>query len=306
MTLPTRILLLLAGLALACWLGADRADAKTYCIKKPWCAGTDIVHVDDLEEALKTAGSTATEDSIQLGPAVFTTTTGFKYDSGGIAGNHVKISGVDGTVLRTVADTTDSSGPTVLDLRGAGTSGSFVGFLRIRMPVTDEPLGATGLVVRDASAEDVDVETLAGEGKNVAAGVRLLAGGRIRIGEIDLVPGGDGIGIGASGPGTIIDDVEVSGGHAAIHAGPGAAGRVSRAKLDARGASTRGIDCHGCQFEVDDSIVRVDGTDIGINAASSLEDGHVDASHVTIVGVPPNAATAAAATSMNSGTRRCG
>jgi hypothetical protein len=284
--MPRSLPIALACAALAWLAGAGSAKAATYCVIKPSCTGT---HTGNFQDALDMAQASSNDaDTIELGPETFFTVAGFEYDSGGMPANHVKISGTPGkTVLRSVDPTLEPSSFSVLTLKGAGSAGSSVANLEVQVPGAEKPLGApSGIVLRDAAAEHVKVTALPGAASKLTAGIQLLEHSRVRFADV-VVPGHGGWAIAASGSANVIEDVAVAGGWTGIYLHGD--GQVARARVDARGGTNDGVVCSGCDYELDDTSIRVDGDDDGLSAMSG---GEIDASHVTIVGDPPNTATA--------------
>src|SRR3954469_20010799 len=87
--LPMKLAAALTSVMLAGLLSAGAADAATYCVKKPSCAGTDQ---PDPQTALTKAALSAQADRIEVGPGTFFSDKGFIYLGAG-AGNTVELVG---------------------------------------------------------------------------------------------------------------------------------------------------------------------------------------------------------------------
>jgi hypothetical protein len=299
MTITSRNIITVAAATLACAAALSSAgpvsdaDAATYCVADAACSG--ISTGGDLQQALDLAqASSRVADRVEIGPGRFVKQAGFHYDSGASAANGVTIEGVAGETVLATDD--GGAGGTVLALHGTGQDTSIVSGVGLELS-EDDVEKATGLRLEQASAEHVSVTSVSGAGPFGNAGIEAKHGARVRYADVQA-PEKAGAGIRATGSKVTIEDVEVSGGNHRIRFDAQGSGHVSRARIDARDAAFSGIACLGCpHLDIDNSSVWVGGTAHGLRAEAYAADStpDIDASHLTVVGTAPNAATGASA-----------
>ena len=98
----TRLAGALAALLIASAAAAARADAATFCVKKPGCSGTPV----GLGAALELAADADGDDRVEIGPGTFATPTGFAFAGATATGGLQLIGSGPATVL--AADAPDS------------------------------------------------------------------------------------------------------------------------------------------------------------------------------------------------------
>jgi hypothetical protein len=268
------------------------AEAATYCVADQACAG--ISTGGDLQQALDLAqASSRVADRVEIGPGRFVKQEGFHYDSGASAANGVTIEGVPGETVLATED--GGAGGTVLALHGTGQDTSIVSGVELELSAGKQNK-ATGLRLEQASAEHVSVTSASGAGPSGFAGIEAMHGARVRYADVQA-PEQAAAGIRATGSQVTIEDVEVTGGTHRIRFDAQGAGRISRARVDARFGAWSGIACLSCpHLDIDNSSVWVGGFAHGLRAVgSSPSTPDINASHLTVVGIAPNYATAVSA-----------
>ena len=289
MTIKTLCGASLAALAIAGG-AVPAAHADTYCVSRPGCVGD--WYGDDLQQALTLAGASAGEaDAVRVGPGLFTRANGFVYSAGPNPANALSLEGVENKTILTT-DSPSASDGTVLSITGTGKDETWAHGLWLQVPIdTDGPVNTRGLRLAHAAAEDFLIVAANASGQGVFAGAELLAGSAIRRTSVTLAPTQAGTGIRLSSAGATAEDVQTTNAREGIVVNAAGGTHISRAHIDARGAAAlSGIRCSNCVgLEVDNSIVRLAGNAVGLDTyvnGGQLAD--VEASHMTIVGTPPN------------------
>jgi hypothetical protein len=289
MTIKTICGASLAALAIAGG-AVPAAHADTYCVSHPNCVGD--WSGDDLQEALTLAAASADEaDGVRVGPGLFTRANGFQYNAGPNPANALHLEGVETKTILTT-DSSTASDATVLSITGTGKDDTWAHGLWLQVPIdTDGSVNTRGLRLARAAAEDFQIVAANASGLGVFAGAELFADSAIRRTTVALSPTQAGTGIRLSSAGATAEDVQTTNAREGVLVTAAGETHIRRARIDARGAAAlSGIRCSSCVgLEVDNSIVRLAGSAVGLDTyANGGAVAHVEASHMTIVGTPPN------------------
>jgi hypothetical protein len=290
MTIKTVCCASLAVLAIAGG-AVDDAHADTYCVARPGCVGD--WYGTDLQTALVLAQASLDEaDVVKLGPGTFTRFGGFEYTADSHPENALALEGIEGKTTITTGQIT-SPGVGVLRLEGNGKDQTYAYGLRVEMPVDAQQLTSVGLRLEKASAEDVQITTTEAAGNGVFAGIELRGAAEVRRADVELAPGKHGSGVAITGAGAVMEDVRTAGGSHGVFVDDASGARIRRARIEAADGML-GILCEACtDLDVDNTVIQLAGDATGLKArAGAASVAAVDASHLTIVGAPPNDAIA--------------
>src|SRR3954468_658391 len=212
MTSRTRALATALVAAAAAALGtAGSADALTYCVVKPTCAGTIS---PDVQSALTTAAISPVPDRIEIGPGAFYTPSGFIYTPVGPT-NSLELVGAGRNKTELRGGSATDKRPALLLEAAAPTK---VSDLTINAFTPQNPMFTTaGLRIFGAA------ERIAVWGGARSGGVELLKDSSLNASKVSIAGRSDAV-LSATGSATVTDssvDAGHDGGTAAAAEGPG-------------------------------------------------------------------------------------
>ena len=207
------------------------ADAATYCVEKPACAGLDMT----LQGALDEAAATAADDRVEIG-AVTLAPAAYSYAPAIDAGAFVLLGA--GRTQTLLQNAPASEQPALRVIRGPGGNPMRVASLGVRLSTAP---GAFAYGVRTGAVlEDVDVATPAPMAGTML-GVDLLNNAVMRDSAVTLQATGNDptqrVGVFASENGVLVERSAIDAPHALYAQGNL---RVARTRVRARGDVVRG------------------------------------------------------------------
>ena len=259
--MPVRRLSLIA--ASAALLSAPAgAEAATYCVEKPACAGLDMT----LQGALDEAAATPADDRVEIG-AVTLAPAAYSYAPAIDAGGFVLVGA--GRTQTLLQNAPASEQPALRVIRGPGGNPMRVASLGVRLSTAP---GSFAYGVRTGAVlEDVDVATPAPMAGTML-GVDLLTNAVMRDSAVTLQATGNDptqrVGVFASESGVLVERSVIDAPHALYAQGNL---RVARTRVRARG----GMGIHVCRSlaRIDNTVVRFAGAGPGIDGNAGCVGG---------------------------------
>ena len=259
--MPVRRLSLIAASAALLAMPAG-AQAATYCVSKPVCAGLDMTFQGALDEAAVTPA----DDRIEVGPVTLAPAA-HSYapviDAGGLV---LVGSGRTQTLLQNAPG---SEQPALRVVRGPGGNPMRIASLGVRLSTAP---GVFAYGVRtDSVLEDVAIATPAPMAGTML-GVELLTDAVMRDATVTLQATGNDptqrVGVFASQSGVLVERSAIDAPHALYAQGNL---RVTRTRLRARG----GMGIHVCRSlaRIDNSLVRFAGAGPGVDGNAGCVGG---------------------------------
>ena len=187
--LPVRLAGALAAFLAAGAVSAAGAQAGTYCVLAPGCAGTDV---DGLQQALDLAAGAAGDDRVELGPGTFTSPIAFSYLGAATGGALELVGAGPGTVV--AADAPSKPGLfTALTLQGGEQAVVQVRGMRIVAPTrADAQSNTQGLALQRATGDGSGVRLEDSDVSGGTTGVLVKTDGNVQITRtrVDATGGG--------------------------------------------------------------------------------------------------------------------